>query len=299
MLIFVDKLCMIICALSTIQISQCLDRLSPHLVGQCLEFMAGSTSDFARFRLISREHHDICRDLVRRKFENFQQLFNSTMKQKRLKSWGDMVRETLMVPEMYFKFHSGNSGYYRLHHLHQLAKKSIMYGLCANRKLPFLSFLLRTNTTSGYWYTILICIFDRNQLRREFIYDELRQPRILNLKMHDLDLLLDRHSVRFQGRKGRYENDGWMNRLCQRDWQLIDEFVVEQPQPLGPSSRLSYYKFPDPNGSVSIRHSDQQVESPCCKPPQSLACAIVSGSAILVLIAVGVASLTTGDWIKV
>lgn len=216
-------------------VSMCIPvpaALSQDCLMVCLEYL-NESDDFDSFRSVSRLHADAFRAYLRFRFKSIEMLFNETWCQKRIQSWQDIENDIPIVPGLYLKELKGLNAstctaYPTLSRFHQITKKSIIRGLSGDPQLPFLSFRLTTSSSIGdYYKAILVCIFEKGQIRRIMLFNKLEDSSSLICGPKLLDLLLNGQPIKYQGSRHTY----WL----QRSWTLVNDSAVEcvvSPYPL-------------------------------------------------------------------
>ena len=191
---------------------------------QCFEFLGNST-DYGRFRSISRLHDSICRSAFRRKFDFFHIIFTETKRQQRIRSWSDIEGKIPFNPAMHPSWQwMGDSvtALIALYKFHSHSNNPIVCGVSYSGT-PFVSFYLIDG--EGIYETLLVCVLGRSRPRlgTVFIYNEFGIPSLLqsdSFGIAELDWLLDGQEIQLQ------HTEGWLA----RHWKLInpqkEELVV-------------------------------------------------------------------------
>ena len=186
---------------------------------RCYAFMR-DPSDLTNFRLISRQHNDICRSIFRRNFIFFDTIFTKTVRQKRIRSWADVEREIPFNPVIFTEWQWMRSPYLSFYNFHTRSNKPIFCGISYFGTL-FMSFHLEhvESDHNGFRWrtdTVLLCMLrsDRPWLRTTFIFDSHGHPNLLknsSFGMTKLDLLLDGQAIQFEYATGFVTKDWRLN----------------------------------------------------------------------------------------
>ena len=139
-------------------------------LGKVISFLCNE-GEFARFRLVSRQFHDVSLDFFLRIFRPLRILC------------GDLLVTLPLVPRMYVPLRTKteiNSTLMHLHREHLRFKRSVFCGLCIESGLTFMSLHLRdiglsrrlTVHDESDSESVLICMFGHEAMWTAFMYNE-------------------------------------------------------------------------------------------------------------------------------
>ena len=179
---------------------------------KCYEFLASSI-DCGHFRLISTQHHALCRSLFRRKFSLFHTICTQRTQQQRIRSWSDIEVKIPFNPSMHISWQWTNDSAHAFLSLFLFHLRSIQPIVCgvSHRGIPFVSFYLEDVHHGNM--TILVSLLTRNGSRidKTLIFDQFHplSLRFDSFGIAEFDQLLDGQTMELRHPNGYLSRHLW------------------------------------------------------------------------------------------